>query len=322
MRAIVQEGYGSSGVFRLTDIDRPEIEPDEVLIEVRAAGIDRGTWHLMAGTPYALRLAFGLRRPSNPVPGLDVAGTVAAVGADVTRFAVGDEVLGIAKGSFAEFAAAKVSKLVPKPAGLGFEAAAVVAVSGLTAIQGLRDVGRLVSGQRVLVLGASGGVGSYALQLAKADGAEVTAVCGATKVDLVRSLGADHVIDYSMIDPLDGGQRYDLILDAGGDSGLRRLRRCLRPKGTLVIVGGERGKWIGIGRHLRAAAWSPLLSQRLKFFVSKERFEDLEALCSLIESGQVTPALDRTYPLEDAAAAIDHLASGRVRGKLALALAM
>jgi NADPH:quinone reductase-like Zn-dependent oxidoreductase len=158
--------------------------------------------------------------------------------------------------------------------------------------------------------------------LAKADGAEVTAVCGATKVDLVRSLGADHVIDYSMIDPLDGGQRYDLILDAGGDSGLRRLRRCLRPKGTLVIVGGERGKWIGIGRHLRAAAWSPLLSQRLKFFVSKERFEDLEALCSLIESGQVTPALDRTYPLEDAAAAIDHLASGRVRGKLALALAM
>lgn len=289
---------------------------------MRAAGIDRGTWHLMAGTPYALRLAFGLRRPSNPVPGLDVAGTVAAVGADVTRFAVGDEVLGIAKGSFAEFAAAKVSKLVPKPAGLGFEAAAVVAVSGLTAIQGLRDVGRLVSGQRVLVLGAPGGVGSYALQLAKADGAEVTAVCGATKVDLVRSLGADHVIDYSMIDPLDGGQRYDLILDAGGDSGLRRLRRCLRPKGTLVIVGGERGKWIGIGRHLRAAAWSPLLSQRLKFFVSKERFEDLEALCSLIESGQVTPALDRTYPLEDAAAAIDHLASGRVRGKLALALAM
>ena len=186
-------------------------------------------------------------------------------------------------------------------------------------------VARLAAGAALLVIAGQTSVmdeEDTTLRGLRRAGAEVTAVCGATKVDLVRSLGADHVIDYSMIDPLDGGQRYDLILDAGGDSGLRRLRRCLRPKGTLVIVGGERGKWIGIGRHLRAAAWSPLLSQRLKFFVSKERFEDLEALCSLIESGQVTPALDRTYPLEDAAAAIDHLASGRVRGKLALALAM
>lgn len=320
MRAIVQDAYGAPDVYRLTDIDRPEIEPDEVLIEVRAAGLDRGTWHVMAGKPYALRLVFGLRRPRNPVPGLDVAGTVAAVGADVSRFSVGDEVLGIARGSLAEFAAAKESKLVAKPTQLDFDAAAVVAVSGLTAIQGLRDVGRIEAGQRVLVLGASGGVGSYAVQLAKADGAEVTGVCSTSKVDLVRSLGADHVIDYLQRDALDGSTSYDLIFDAGGDNRLARLRGCLRPNGTLVIAGGEDGDWIGIGRQLRAVAWSPFVSQRLAFFVSKERGEDLEPLCALIEAGRLTPAVGRTYPLEAMADAMADLASGRVRGKAVVSM--
>ena len=227
MQAIVRHQYGSADVLRVEEIDRPTISPDEVLIRVHAAGMDRGTWHLMAGMPYLFRLMGpGLRKPKNPVLGLDVAGTVVAVGSDVTRFKVGDEVFGISRGSFAEYAAAREDKLAHKPANLTFDQAAVVAISGLTALQSLLDVGRLQAGQHVLIVGASGGVGSYAVQIAKASGAEVTGVCSTAKVDLVRSLGADHVIDYTRKDFATGPQRYDLILDIGGNSPLRRLRRA------------------------------------------------------------------------------------------------
>src|SRR5690242_12506831 len=253
MRAIVQHRYGTGPeeVLKLDRIATPVIAANEVLVRVRAAGVDRGTWHLMAGQPYLMRLlGFGLRGPKDPVPGLDVAGTVVATGADVTRFRAGDEVFGIARGSFAEYAAARAGKLAHKPAGLSFEQAAAVAVSGLAALQGLR-AGRIHAGQKVLVIGASGGVGSYAVQLAKAFGAEVTGVCSTGKTDLVRSIGADHVIDYTRGDFADGRRHYDLILDIGGNSRLARLSPALPPTGTLVIAGGD-GKWTGISRQLRA----------------------------------------------------------------------
>src|SRR5690349_25038222 len=241
MQAITQNRYGivPEDVMRLDQVARPGIGDDEVLIQVRAAAVDRGTWHLMAGQPYLMRLlGFGFRGPRNRVPGLDVAGTVVAVGSAVTRFAAGDEVFGIARGSFAEYAAARESTLARKPAVLSFEQAAAVAVSGLTALQGLRDAGRVKPGQKVLVIGASGGVGSYAVQLAKYFGAEVTGVCSTAKTEMVRAIGADHVIDYHKQDFADGRERYDLILDIGGKTPLSRLRQALTPRGTLVIAGG------------------------------------------------------------------------------------
>src|SRR5689334_15013584 len=271
MQAIVQRRYGTvpEKVLRLERIARPHPAVSEVLIQVRAAGLDRGTWHMMAGQPYLMRLALGFRGPRNRVPGLDVAGTVVATGPGVTRFAVGDEVFGIARGSFAEYAVAREAKLARKPAALTFAQAAALAVSGLTALQGLRDAGHLRTGQEVLVIGASGGVGSYAVQLAKVFGAEVTGVGSTAKADLVRAIGADHVIDYTRAGFADGRERYDLILDIGGNTSLSRLRRALTPRGTLVIAGGEGGRWTGMGRQLRALALSPLIRQRLTTFVSR-----------------------------------------------------
>jgi len=323
MRAIVQDAYGSADVLRLAEVGKPDIAANEVLVNVRAAGMDRGTWHSMTGQPYLMRImGFGFRRPKNPVSGLDVAGTVASVGSDVTRFRVGDEVFGMSRGSFAEYAAVREDKLAPKPAGLSFEQAAVVPISGGTAIQALRDAGRIEAGQRVLIIGASGGVGTYAVQLAKALGAEVTGVCSTPKVELVRSIGADHVVDYTKEDFADGVHRYDLIVDIGGNSRLSRLRRALTPKGTLVIVGGEAGgKWTGgFGRQLRAVALSPFVSQRLTMLASKERSTDLEALRPFIEAGQVAPVVDTTYPLADVPAAMRRLAAGQVRGKTAITI--
>ena len=264
MKAIVQDAYGSTDVLELRDIDKPVIADDEVLVRVHAAGVDRGVWHVMTGLPYPIRLAgYGLRAPKTPVPGMDVAGVVEAVGKDVTRFQPGDEVFGIGKGAFAEYARVPENKLAPKPANLTFEQAAAIAISGLTALQGLRDHGRVEAGQKVLIIGASGGVGTYAVQLAKAFGAEVTAVCSTTKVDMVRSLGADHVIDYTRDDFAKGEQRYDVILDIGGNSSLARLRRVLSPRGTLVIMGGETsGRWLGgSDRQIRAMLLSPFVSQ-------------------------------------------------------------
>ena len=323
MRAVVQDGYGTADILRLAQVARPEIGDREVLVRVHAAGLDRGTWHLMTGKPYLLRLAFGVRSPRQPVLGRDVAGTVAAVGSAVTRFAVGDEVYGIAPGSFADFAVAREDKLARKPVNLTFEQAAVVPISALTAQQALSRVGRVRPGQKVLVTGASGGVGSYAVQLAKACGAEVTGVCSTAKLDLVRSLGADHVIDYTREDFADGEQRYDLVLDIAGNPSLSRLRRALTPTGTLVLVGGEEGgDWTGgtIGRQLRARTVSLFVRQRLTSALNKESGRDLEPLTDLIEAGRVTPSIDRTFPLAEAPDAMRHLEAGRVRGKVAIAV--
>lgn len=319
MRAIVQNGFGSPDVLATADVERPAIAADEVLVRVRAAGVDRGTWHLMTGEPYAARLAFGLRGPRGRVIGMDVAGTVAAVGANVSRFAVGDDVFGIGKGSFAEYTAAKADQLARKPAGLGFEQAAVLAVSGVTALQAVRDAGRLQAGQRVLVTGASGGVGTYAVQLAKAFGADVTGVCGTAKVDLVRSLGADHVIDYTREDFADGSRRYDLIVDLGGRRRPSTLRRSLTPTGTLVVTGGEPlGRWLGMGRPLGAVLLSLFVRQRLTMFVARQRCADMETLAGLVEAGRVTPCVGATFSLADVPEALRLLESGQARGKIAI----
>jgi NADPH:quinone reductase-like Zn-dependent oxidoreductase len=322
MQAIVQSRYGTvpEDVMRLERITRPVLAAGEVLVRVRAAGVDRGTWHLMAGQPYLMRLGFGFRGPRNRVPGMDVAGTVVATGPGVTRFAAGDEVFGMARGSFAEYAAAREGKLARKPAALSYPQAGAFAVSGLTALQGLRDAGHLQPGQKVLIIGASGGVGSFAVQLAKVFGAEVTGVCRTAKTDLVRALGADHVIDYTQADFADGRQRYDLIFDIGGNTKLSRLRRALAPRGTLVIAGGEGGRWTGVGRQLRALALSPLTRQRLTMFISTSRPADLETLRQLAASGQVTPVIDGTFPLAGAPQAIRRLHAGQARGKLAITI--
>ena len=323
MRAIVQDAYGSADVMRYTTIPRPEIADDEVLVQVHAAGVDRGTWHYLTGRPYLMRvMGFGLRRPKNRVSGLDIAGIVVAVGPAVTRFAVGDEVFGVSKGAFAEYAAAKESKLALKPARLTWEQAAVVPISGSTAYQGLHDSGRVLPGQKLLIIGASGGVGSYAVQLGKAHGAEVTGVCSTAKVELVRSLGADHVVDYTRRDFAAGPERYDLILDIGGNSPLSKLRRALTPTGTLVVVGGEQGgRWTGgFGRSLRAVAMSPFVRQRLTMLASKEQYSTLEQLSPLLEAGQVTPSIERAYVLEQVPEALLHLEAGQVRGKLAITI--
>ncbi|OWY61803.1 hypothetical protein B7486_61835 [cyanobacterium TDX16] len=259
-----------------------------------------------------------MRRPRQPVPGLDLAGTVAAVGPGVTRLQVGDEVFGIGKGSFAEWTTALEAKLWVKPAALSWEQAAATAISGLTALQGLRDSGRLQAGQRVLVLGASGGVGSFAVQIAKAMGAEVTGTARTDKLDFVRSLGADHVVDHTRHEVAEPGERYDLVLAIGGSSPVRRLRAALTRRGTLVMVGGEMGPLVGVGRAVRALALSPFVRQHLTMFVSKETADDLEPLAEMAERGELVPALDRTFPLDQAADALRRLVSGEVRGKLAL----
>lgn len=323
MEAIVQDRYGAVDALRHSRIARPEIAENEVLVRVHAAGLDRGTWHMMTGRPYLLRiLGFGFRRPKNPVPGIDVAGTVAAVGSAVSRFAVGDEVYGMSRGSFAEYAAALEDKLAHKPSNLSFEQAAVVPISAGTALQAI-DAGRVERGQKVLILGASGGVGTYAVQLARSLGAEVTAVSSAGKTDLVLSLGAEHALDYTQDDFADGKHRYDLILDIGGNPPLSRLRRALTPTGTAVIVGGEQGgNWTGgLGRSLRAPLLSMFVRQRLTMLASKERASDLERLTPLLEAGRVAPSIDRTYPLGDVQDAMRHLEAGDVRGKIAISIA-
>ncbi|MFE2548116.1 NAD(P)-dependent alcohol dehydrogenase [Streptomyces sp. NPDC059355] len=321
MRAIVQDVYGPPDVLRLEEIDRPVPGPGEVLLRVHAAGLDQGVWHLMTGTPYALRAAgFGLRAPRQRVRGMDVAGRVESVGPGVTRLRPGDEVYGTCTGSFAEFACAKEGRLAPRPARLTPEEAAVVPISASTALQALR-AGRLKPGQRVLVIGAGGGVGTYAVQLAKALGAgHVTGVCSTPKAELVRSLGADEIVDYTREDPTAAAHPYDLVLDIGGNRPLRGLRRALTPRGTLIIVGGETdGRWIGgHDRQLRALLLSPFTRHRLRGLAATPRAEDLRALGELIESGALTPAVDRTYPLAEVPDAIRRLREGLVRGKIAI----
>ena len=319
MRAIVQHQYGTADVLSLALIERPTIGAGEVLIEVRAAGLDRGTWHLMAGLPYAVRPISGLRAPKQPVPGFDVAGVVVEVGSAVTHFQPGDEVFGIAKGSYAEFAPAREDKLALKPPTLTFEQAAAMPISGLTALRGLETVAKVAPGQHVLVIGASGGVGTHAVQIAKALGARVTGVCSTNKVELVRSLGADHVIDYTRQDFATGDIRYDVILDVGGNSSIARLRKALTPTGTLVITGGEdAGKWFGVGRQLHAKAVSPFVRQRLTSFLNKEHYTGLERLAGFVASGQLVPAVGATYALADTPDAMRQLVAGNARGKLVI----
>src|ERR687897_2438648 len=323
MKAIVREKYGPPDVLELRDIDLPECADDEVLVRGRAAGVGRDVWHVMTGLPYPIRLAgYGFRAPKNPVIGSDVAGVVEEVGKKVTRFQPGDEVFGIGKGSYAEYVCAGGDKLAPKPTNLTFEQAAVLATMGSTALQALRDQGKVRQGQEVLLIGASGGVGTYAVQIAKAFGARVTGVCSTKKVEMVRSIGADHVIDYTREDFAEGDQRYDLILDIGGNSTLARLRRALTPEGTLVIVGGEGGgRWLGgTDRQLRAMMLSPLVGQKLGTFVNKENHEDLLVLGELIESGKVTPIIDKTYSLAEVPEAIRYLEEGHARGKVVISL--
>ena len=322
MEAIVQERYGPEpeDVLRFTETTRPTVGSNDVLVRVRAASVDRGTWHLMAGLPYPARLAFGLRRPNFTNPGRTVAGAVEAVGEGVTAFRPGDEVFGIpgGNGSFAQYVVVRPAKLATKPANLSFAEAAAVPISGTTALQAVRDHGRVQAGDKVLVIGASGGVGSFAVQIAKALGAEVTGVSSGAKAGMVLALGADHVVDHAREDVTDGRQRYDVIVDTGGNRRLAQLRRALTPQGRLVIVGGETGgRWLdGIDRSLRAVLLSPFTSQELGFFLASETAADLVALRELIESGQVRPAIDRSYRLPETAAAIRHLLDGHARGKV------
>jgi NADPH:quinone reductase-like Zn-dependent oxidoreductase len=321
MKAAVQDRYGSADVLELREIDKPVVGEDDVLVRVHAAGVDQGVWHLMAGLPYVIRLAgFGLRAPKNPVRGYDAAGRVESVGEKVIRFRPGDEVFGTCRGSFAEYARARADWLAPKPANLSFEQAAAVPVSGYAALQAVRDHGTVRSGQRVLITGAGGGVGTFAVQLAKAYGAEVTGVASTTKTDLVRAIGADHVIDYTREDFADGRNRYDVILDIAGNRSLSHLRRALAAEGTLVIVGGEGGgRWLGGNdRQLRALILSPFVRQKLGTFVSKERKEDLETLRELLEAGKITPVVDRTFPLSEVPKAIRYLREGRAHGKVVI----
>jgi NADPH:quinone reductase-like Zn-dependent oxidoreductase len=323
MKAIVRDTYGPPDVLELRDIEKPQIADEEVLVHVHAAGVGRDVWHVMAGLPYPIRLAgYGFRAPKNPLIGSDMAGVVEAIGRKVSRFQPGEEVFGIGKGSYAEYVCAREDKLAPKPASLTFEQAAVLAIMGSTALQALRDHGKVRSGQEVLIIGASGGVGTYAVQIAKAFGAQVTGVCSTKKVEMVRSIGADHVIDYTREDFAEGDQRYDLILDIGGNSSLSRLRRALASRGTLVIVGGEGGgRWFGgTDRQLRAMMLSPFVGQKLGTFVNKENHEDMLVLKELIESGKLTPVIDRTYPLSAVPEAIRYLQEGHARGKLVISV--
>jgi NADPH:quinone reductase-like Zn-dependent oxidoreductase len=325
MTAIVQDEYGSApeDVLRLSETARPTIGDRGVLVRVRAASVDRGTWHIMAGVPYAMRMAgFGLRAPKAPNPGRSFAGTVTALGTEVTGVAEGDEVYGTCDGSFAEYASVDPGRLASKPANLTFEQAAAVPVSALTALQAVRDHARVQAGQEVLILGASGGVGTFAVQIAKAHGAEVTGVCSAAKADLVRSLGADRVFDYARENIGDGAQRYDAILDIGGNRRLSHLRRALAPRGRLVIVGGETGgRWLGgSDRQLRALLLSPFVRQKLGTFVASENSDDLTVLRGLLESEAVVPAIERTCPLSETAAAIRQVQDGHARGKIVIAV--
>lgn len=315
MKAITQSVYGESDVLELTDIPVPTLRPSDVLVRVHTAGVDRGVWHIMTGRPHLARLFIGRTGPRDRVRGRDLAGTVEAVGAAVTRFAVGDEVFGTADGSFAEFARAPEKRLTHKPATVSFEDAAALPFGGCAALLAVRDQARVVAGQRVLVLGASGGVGSFAVQLAVAAGAVVTGVASASKLDLVRSLGAVDVLDYAAGEIVG---TFDVIIDIAGNRALASLRRLLTPTGTLVIVGGESGGAFfgGLERNLAAAAQSPFTRQRLIGLVSAERPADLDHLASLVATGILRPAIDRTFPLSETAAAVQYVVDGHARGKV------
>lgn len=323
MKAIVHDGYGPPEDLELREIDEPRVDDDGVLVRVRAASVNPFDWHLMRGEPYLVKLLGGLRRPRGRIPGVDVAGQVEEVGAKVTQFRPGDEVFGRHSGAFAEYVCGPENDFAPKPAGLTWEQAAAIPVAGCTALQALRDQGQLQPGQSVLVNGAAGGVGTFAVQIAKALGADVTGVCSTRNVELVRSIGADHVVDYTAEDFTRNRRRYDLILNVAGNRSLADLRRALTPAGTLVVVGGgvgreeKRGGVLGpLTLMIRARVLSRFVRQRLRPLFAKIRKDDLVFLTELIEAGKLTPAIDRSYPLTDAAEAIRYLEAGHARGKV------
>jgi NADPH:quinone reductase-like Zn-dependent oxidoreductase len=323
MKAMVQDTYGSPDILELRDIGRPGIGDDDVLVQVHAAGVDPGVWHLTTGLPYLVRaFGYGLRAPKVRVRGRDVAGRIEAVGKNVTRFQPGAEVFGTCEGSFAEYATARQDRVALKPWNVTFEQAATIPISGLTALQGLRDAGQVQPGQQVLIIGAAGGVGTFAVQLAKMFGAEVTGVCSTTKMDLVQAIGADDVIDYTREDFADRSRRYDLILDTAGNRKLSHLRRALTAKGTLVIVGGEgAGGWLGgFDRSLRALMLSPFVSQQLRGLVSKETSADLQVLGEYVQAGKLIPIIDRAYSLSEVPQAIQYVEDGHARGKVVISL--
>jgi NADPH:quinone reductase-like Zn-dependent oxidoreductase len=319
MKAIVQRRYGSPDVLELQDVDTPVPNEDQVLVRVRAASVNPQDWHLMTGTPYIARPSFGWRTPKEPIPGTDLAGEVAVAGAKVTEVQPGDHVFALRNGAFAEYVCVRGDRVVRKPANVTFEHAAAVPVAALTALQGLRDKGQLQPGQSVLINGASGGVGTFAVQIAKALGAEVTGVCSTKNVDLVRSIGADHVIDYTQVDFTAGTERYDLILDNVGNESMARTRRALAPLGTLISNGGghQDGK---LGRTVRAMFASMVVRQQASPTVKTQNHDDLVALTALVEAGTVKPVIDRTYPLRQTAEAIDHVAAGHACGTVVITM--
>jgi NADPH:quinone reductase-like Zn-dependent oxidoreductase len=322
MRAMLQSGYGGTEVLRVGRAPVPAPGEGEVLVRVGAAGLDRGTWHLMTGRPYLMRvMGFGFSGPKHPVPGLDLAGTVVAVGPNVTRFRVGDEVFGLGRGAFGELACAREDKLARKPRGLSMDEAAVLGVSAITALQAI-DAAAVKAGDRVLVVGASGGVGTYAVQIAKALGAEVTGVCRTSKVEAVRALGADHVIDYARERWSDGRVRWDVIIDCGGNTALSALRRAMTETGRCVFVGGENGGdfTAGFGRILAAMLLAPFVKQRFVPLANREHFEPLERIAALVEEGKVRPRIDRRVDLAEVPSALDAMVAGQITGKVVVRL--
>jgi NADPH:quinone reductase-like Zn-dependent oxidoreductase len=318
MKAIVYHNYGSPDVLRYEDVEKPTPGVDDVLIKVRAASVNPLDWHFMRGTPYFVRGMAGLRKPKMGRLGVDVAGQVEAVGGNVSLFAPGDAVYGSCRGAFAEYACASGSSLVMKPENMTFEQAACVNVAALTALQALRDKGQIQPGQKVLINGAGGGVGTFAVQISKSFGAHVTGVCSTRNVDLVRSIGADRIVDYTLEDFTRGGQRYDVILDNVGNRSFSECRRVLNPEGTHIIVGGPSGRWMigSLARALASLVMSRFVSQSLVMFLAKSNKEDLAIIRTLIESGQVTPVIDHCYSLSEVPEAIRYLETGHARGKV------
>jgi NADPH:quinone reductase-like Zn-dependent oxidoreductase len=321
MRAILCRRYGSPDVLTCEETERPEPGDHDVLIAVRAASVNPLDWHTMRGEPYAFRIVSGLRKPKRLQVGADVAGRVEAVGRSVTRFRPGDEVFGVSRGAFAEYACTAEANLVTKPSGVTFEQAAAVPVAGFTALQGLRDKGRIQPGQKVLINGAAGGVGTFAVQIAKLFGAEVTGVCGTRNVDLVRSIGADHAVDYTREDFAASPRRYDVMLDCIGNRSLSSCRRALTREGTYVGIGAPTGRWIApLPGFLAMLVVSRFVSQRLMAMIAKVNAEDLGTLRGYLEAGRITPVIDRRYGLTDAAEAVRYLEAGHARGKVVLAI--
>ena len=319
MRAIVQSKYGSADVLELKDIAKPVVEDDQVLVRVRAAAVSIGEWHLMTGTPYVVRMAAGLRRPRSSVRGADVAGVVEAVGENVSSLEPGDEVFGWCKGAFAEYACAKEENFLPKPANLSFDEAAAVGDSAITALKAVRDHGKVQSGQSVLIIGASGGVGTFAVQIAKSLGGVVTGVCGPGAAEMVRSIGADQIVDYTQEDFTQGEQRYDVMIDMVGSHSLAASRRALTPRGTYVLVGvSDFGRWIGLSRQTKALLLSPFVRQSLRTFIALANREDLLAVKELVDAGKLRPIIDRRYELSEVPAALRYQGEGHARGKVVI----